>query len=390
VFKRLELTWVTFPAVVLTLSVGAYFGAYALKGDKRRFNKMDVVEIDLAGQQAYGTSWFAIFSPRIENYTIGVEPALPGKSLTPQNTRDGHAPVVTVLEAPQGINTLRTGSRSLFNRPYEYAPAATGLERVPIPVWSIRSFTASWRTPLPDQPPILATGRDDKDLNTLYADRNGKVNGTIKNNLPVTLKDVYLFYQGKWYRPPDQTGTQGYTLAPGASFPVQGWNVAPAFDANSPGRPVADWFDERVMDPRLDGRGVVLTTRDRGGFQGVTGVGMLPHSVLKRGMFFIDRDRAGLQGFDNAGLRRLDQEWRFHEVQETGAPNTPKHYLDEVILVARTDYVDGVDAQTVNEKSLVRLWVGDLPKANAKAPPLTGQTTENTFVRVYIPVRPRR
>jgi hypothetical protein len=396
VFKRLELTWVTFPAVVLTLSIGAYFGAYALKGDKRRFNKMDLVEIDLASQQAYGTSWFAIFSPRIENYTIGVEPIFPGKALTPQNTRDGHSPVVTVLEAPQGINTLRTGSRSLFNRPYEYAPDATGLERVPIPVWSIRSFTASWRTPLPEQPPILVTGENDQDLHTLYVDRNGRVKGTIKNNLPITLKDVFLFYQGKWYRPPDQTGRQGYTLAgkgpdgtPGGSFPVQSWNLGPAFDVSLPGRPYADWFDQGVMFPDLD-RGVVVKNRNPGGFQGVTGIGLPPHDVLKRSMFLIDRDRQGVQGFDNAGLRRLDQEWRFHEVQETGAPNTPKHYLDEVILVARTDFMDDKDAQSVNEKSLVRLWIGDLPKAGAKAPPLTGQTTENTFVRVYIPVRPRR
>jgi hypothetical protein len=388
VFKRLELTWVTFPAVVLTLSIGAYFGAYALKGDKRRFNKMDVVEIDLANQQAYGTSWFAIFSPRIENYTISVEPIFPGKALTPQNTRDGHAPVVTVLEAPQGFNAMRTGSSSLFNRSYEYAPAATGLERVPIPVWSIRSFTASWRTPLSDEPPILVTGASDKDLNTLVVgDRQGTLHGHIKNNLPVALKDVSLFYQGKWYQPPGQTGQQGYTLAPGASFPVADWGLSPADKAG--GQPANRWLaDNSAMFPKNAGKGLIVVNRDRGGFQGVQGIGMAPHTIVKDAMFF-ERDQGGVQGFDNSGMRRLDQSWRFHEVKEIGGANAAQ-YLDEVILVARTDYVENVDAQTVNEKSLVRLWVGDLPKANAKAPPLTGQTTENTFVRVYIPVRPRR
>ena len=173
VFKRLELTWVTFPAVVLTLSVGAYFGAYALKGDKRRFNKVDLVEIDLRGDgQAYGTSWFAIFSPRIENYTIGVEPIFPD----PDAERNGlpyHSAVTTVLEA-EGINTMNTSSHSVFDRPYEYAPAASGLKKVPIPVWSTRSFTATWRAPLPKKRPILATASDDpEDVDNLTLTRQG-------------------------------------------------------------------------------------------------------------------------------------------------------------------------------------------------------------------------
>src|SRR5581483_8810376 len=33
VFRRLELTWITFPVVVLAVSVAAYFTAYALKGE---------------------------------------------------------------------------------------------------------------------------------------------------------------------------------------------------------------------------------------------------------------------------------------------------------------------------------------------------------------------
>src|SRR5438132_13961675 len=113
---------------------------------------------------------------------------------------------------------------------------------------------------------------------------------------------------------------------------------------------------------------------------------MVPHH-LGRALMVCRLD----QGEDNSGLRRLDQNWRLQEVKDTSAPNpgAATHYLDEVILVARTEYGDQTDAQKVNEKSLVRLWVGDLPRANAKPPALVGQTTENTFVRVYIPVRPR-
>src|SRR5262249_20798521 len=84
VVKRLELTWITFPAVVLVVSALAYFSAYYLKGNDLRINKLDLVdlvaEFDAVGSrchssQAYGTTWFTLFSPRIQNYTVGAEPA---------------------------------------------------------------------------------------------------------------------------------------------------------------------------------------------------------------------------------------------------------------------------------------------------------------------------
>src|SRR5205823_2036222 len=75
VVKRLELTWITFPTVVIAVSAAAYFTAYALKGNDLRINKVDLVDIDLGTKQSYGRTWFSLFSPRIQNYTIGVEPA---------------------------------------------------------------------------------------------------------------------------------------------------------------------------------------------------------------------------------------------------------------------------------------------------------------------------
>src|SRR5436309_5667264 len=63
VVKRLELTWVTFPVVVLVVSAGAYFTAYYIKGNDLRINKLDVVDIDLHDGQAYGHTWFTLFSP---------------------------------------------------------------------------------------------------------------------------------------------------------------------------------------------------------------------------------------------------------------------------------------------------------------------------------------
>ena len=74
VFGRLELTWITFPIIVLTVSAAAYFSADAVKGRELKVNKVDVVDVDPASGRIYGTTWFTVFSPRIDNYSIGVEP----------------------------------------------------------------------------------------------------------------------------------------------------------------------------------------------------------------------------------------------------------------------------------------------------------------------------
>jgi hypothetical protein len=46
VVKRMELTWLTFPAIVIGVSLLAYYAAYRLKGDDLLINKIDVVDVD--------------------------------------------------------------------------------------------------------------------------------------------------------------------------------------------------------------------------------------------------------------------------------------------------------------------------------------------------------
>src|SRR5262249_45968591 len=148
VFKKLELTWITFPLVVIVVSVAAYFTAYALKGDDLRVNKIDLVDIDLhEPRQVYGHSWFTLFSPRVQSYTVGLEPADGWTAAVPPG------PVFTLLEA--GDRSSRGSSQGLFPRPYEYALDAAGLRRVPVPVWSTRSFSVAWRAPLKADRPAI-------------------------------------------------------------------------------------------------------------------------------------------------------------------------------------------------------------------------------------------
>ena len=50
----MELTWITFPTIVVTVSLLAYYAAYVVKGTDLRVNKIDVVDIDLESEGGPG------------------------------------------------------------------------------------------------------------------------------------------------------------------------------------------------------------------------------------------------------------------------------------------------------------------------------------------------
>src|SRR5262249_28262248 len=142
VVKRLELTWITFPAVVLLVSVVAYFAAYAIKGNDLRINKVDLVDIDLVegaagGARSYGQTWITLFSPRIQLYTIGLEPASPDWAAASEQGKPGagEAAKVKITSTPGQASVLvswlgrpdagfggtdRSRSQTLFRRSYDY------------------------------------------------------------------------------------------------------------------------------------------------------------------------------------------------------------------------------------------------------------------------------
>ena len=194
VVKRLEWTWITFPAVVLVASAIAYFAAYAIKGNDLKINKVDIVDIDLHTQQAFGHTWFTLFSPRIQNYTIGIEQASPGWTAGTDEDHRNTSVLVSWAARPDMSygGYARSRSQSLFQRSYEYEPDATGLRDVPIQVWATKSLTASWERALdPRQLPLTA------ELEAASPDEPQKIlSGTIVNHLPVALEDVGLIYGG--------------------------------------------------------------------------------------------------------------------------------------------------------------------------------------------------
>jgi hypothetical protein len=350
VFKRLELTWITFPVLVLIVSVAAYATASYFKGDDLRINKVDLVDIDLYGTgQVYGHSWFTLFSPRIQNYTIGLEPAAPewgGR----WSEGEADAPVPTMMVAVMdGMETgLGGNSQSLFRRPYEYAADASGLLHVPIPVWATRTFAASWRVPLKDAEhkdrpaPLQAE---------LRISRDGRaISGGITNNLPVELLGPALFFQGQWYVLGD--------LVPGETR-----EVAPLFEADVKPHNLQEWFtDPKVLMPRRSTSSPrSYTTLQAFLFHSAPGGGQQP----------------------NSSLRPFDEGWRILSQCE----GQQRRYRDEAILVARTPpRSDRAEMVMKEGVSPARLWLDALPGTQPQRPKWSGYLQQETYVRIYIPL----
>jgi hypothetical protein len=347
VVKRLEWTWITFPTVVLAVSAGAYFLAYYLKGNDLRINKIDIVDIDLEQSKAYGSSWFTIFSPRIQNYTVGIEPNTKPWTGPPGGQPNPFSLVVESFDRPETPmgGRYRSGSQSLFGRTYRYAADATGLEGVPLQVWSTKSFDGSWQAAAP--PKLL-------EVNLTASPTGDGLTGTIKSNLPVSLQDAVLIYRGEVY----EVGSTG-KLSSGEQVQL----------TEAKKRKLEQWVSNEFARLGIKSQG----SAKKSGSGPSGGVDGLP---MKSILFFNPSARTL---YSNSGLRFLDQVWR-----------TRPDHKQEAVLVGRTAPSEGVGlAEKISQEAVSpsQLWLGQLPAPGAKRPDLAGAMSQETYIRVFVPVK---
>ncbi len=226
VVKRLELTWITFPIMVILISVGAYFSAYYLKGDELRINKLDVIDVDQGHGLAVGTTFLSIFSPRLQYYDVAVAPTGVGQ------VRDGM--VISWLGRPgEGFRGYERKQSDLFQRSYHYDQNGARLTELPIQVWAMKSLIANWQTDLePNQRLMRNQLRESSQMLT----------GSITSLLPVKIKGAKLIHRDRVYTLGD--------LEPGQPLRIGSENVeltsssnlleAPMLLANN-GQPLPDF-----------------------------------------------------------------------------------------------------------------------------------------------------
>lgn len=347
VVKRLELTWITFPTVVITISVLAYFTAYWLKGNDQRINKIDLLDVDLNTRQVYGTSWFTIFSPRIQNYTVGLESNVGAPSVAADG-QPASSVVMSWMSRPEtGFGGAgRPRSQSLFRRAYDYEKDATGLRGVPIQVWSTKSFTAAWNASLDAGTPII-----EADLKHVAGNVDA-LTGTITNNLKVPIEDAVLYYgragAGKWFpleRLAPSIPKRVDNIQAGGGTELQAWLTAVPTGANATPSP-----------QRRQGQ-----------------VAYEPTITLMKRLLFQPPDSPNRR---NNSLRHLDQYWRLG-------------HKDEVFIFGRIPRNEG-EAEPVNggPEATTRLWLGGLPSRGEPRPPILGTMSQEAYLRILAPVKP--
>ncbi|QJW92739.1 hypothetical protein [Frigoriglobus tundricola] len=350
VLGRLELTWVTFPVIVLTVSAAAYFTADAIKGRELKVNKVDVVDIDPASNRVYGTTWFTVFSPRIDTYTVGVSP-------NDGWGADALAKGATVnwLGAPRG------GRPGLVRRKYaihsDGADVADGLENVPIQVWSTKAFSANWSDRLGASAVRSALVHPPGDPT--------KVIGTFAHDLPVpALTECVVFYAGQ-------------------AYPLTGDVIL----RNEPVRVVLDqgtatnqWLQTKGQLDALLNRVQSYAERPgpKAGQRPAQQVAAFSGALPLWGVLFHEGALKNEEGVvpRNASLRRLDQSWRL----------TPDN-RDEVIVVGRVAPVAGpAEDILTGPNAPAKAWLKGLPGAGERRP-TPGTARQETWVRFYLPVR---
>ncbi len=205
VLRRMELTWITFPTIVVAVSLGAYAAAHWLKGGELQVNQADVVDVDVTTGQVRGTTWFNLYSPQVDRFDLALAPR-PAFALAGSGASDDAA-AETLLgwlglpgRALGGMNA-RTAGPPLWTDAYAFSPTLDALDDVPIQAWSTKSFTARWQATAP--PPLAVE----------LTETDGAPTGTIRNRLDVPLTDCLLAYGGWAYRLGDLAPGETFTLA---------------------------------------------------------------------------------------------------------------------------------------------------------------------------------
>ena len=184
VLKRMELTWITFPLIVIGTSVGAYYLAYAMKGDQLRVNQVEIVDVDVSSGLARGTVWTHFFSPRVDTYDLTLTPRLPGETEAGDTDR-----LVGWLGLPgYGLGGMQTynSQGSMLDRGYQFGEHLESIHQLPVQVWSTKTLTARW----------TATTKPGIDFQLAEAG-DQLLEGQITSHLGEDLTDCLLLH-GRW------------------------------------------------------------------------------------------------------------------------------------------------------------------------------------------------
>mgnify|MGYP002623158504 FL=1 len=220
VLRRPHLTWVTFPAMLIAVSVVAVGIAHGRNSSEALVNELNVIDLDVATSRLHGHSWETLYSGQTARYQLSVVPRL-APFETSEAATDGGAKLPSQLgwfgvpEVSFG-GMYRDGGFTLNRPEYHLSADDQTIEDFPVPQWSAQTVVSHWSQRL-DVP--LAESR-------LVSSGTGQLSGSFQHQLPGTLTDWFLAYDNRVYRPvASERRPELGALPPGQSWDPIGPNV---------------------------------------------------------------------------------------------------------------------------------------------------------------------
>jgi hypothetical protein len=194
VARRMVLTWVTFPLMIVAVSIAAYFLAWDLKGGRVRLHQVDLVDVNATTGLVRGTSWAELFSPKAEAYNLAAQSVLfragdrmPQPSHAEPREQEPHLRLSWFGLAGSGLGGMaaRTFNPVLWTEPYEFAASLDHIFGLPMQRWSTRSLTARW------------SGHAESPVHAELSAEDRLLTGVVTNKLAFPLTQCRLAY-GPW------------------------------------------------------------------------------------------------------------------------------------------------------------------------------------------------
>ena len=191
-FKKMELTWITFPLVSLIFCGLAIGISIATRPDTIKINQLEIIDIDTINGEVRGTVWGNLYSPVGQTCSIGLEKShqlgfeiesdlltwhgLPGNGLGGMTTT-----------ANPGL--LKTNYEQSFKVSENGQTLDTEIENLPLQVSSTKPVFATWWASIEPESRIQLN-RDP---------RLTQLRGRVNYKLPFKLKNCRLIFENWAY-----------------------------------------------------------------------------------------------------------------------------------------------------------------------------------------------
>ncbi len=263
-FRRPNLTWVTFPLWLVLFSLLAVrLGGYSHLR-QYRMNTAEITDVDAESGLTRGAVWGGVYSPCDARLDVT---AVPPAGLAGPETE-----LTWFGLSGAGLGGISSPIRGHAASGEGYALGGAALRRFPVPIRSTRSICASWR----------GYGAP---LESRLTEEEGRLSGRLTNPLAVPMKDAILVYAGHaWFLGTLPPGESEFDhAAPKTDAPQRALTGSNnPFDIRRTGAPdIPVW--ERYSDTSAD-----------------------PAVILRAAAFYrLTGGRAAL-GLGNEGMMRLD------------------------------------------------------------------------------------